>query len=341
MGEREYHALDALNYTTLARYEREGFQALTKPEEPATDAQVFGSVVDVLLTRPDRFNDEFVLMGSGNKTEKKTREIVIELWRKFHDKYGRLQDIPKDELLYVLNEYTWYMNWTEKTRLHKVADDARWQGLYGTYDDSKTLVDDISYAKAERCALALRSSEPTQWLFFPDTPGIERYWQQKIVRDIAGIRFKGMLDEVIVFHGDRRIVPVDIKTMKDPAYMFPKSFVRWGYWIQAQLYTALLEELVKDDPYYKDFTIDPFEFAVVSKTDNSVLLWTYDKTASPETVTVQDKAGNIIVMRDYMTIAGEVEAHLAKGDGMPRGIDKNSSNDILFAIGDTLCGCQR
>lgn len=337
ISEKDYHADRSLNYTTLARYEREGFQALAKEEEPATDAQTFGSAVDVLLTRPGSFDDEFMLIGSRDKVEKKAKEIVIELWKRFHDRFPRLQDIPKEDLLYVLNEYTWYTNWTEKTRLHKIADSDLWRSMYDTYGSDKTFIDDMTYAKAESCASALRRAESTQWLFFPDTQNIERYYQQKIIRDIGGMRFKGMLDEVVVFHNDRRIVPVDFKTMRNPAYMFPKSFVRWGYWIQAQLYTALLRDLVKDDPYYKDFTVDPFEFAVVSKADSSVLLWTYDEAPGSGTMTVQDKRGNAVVMRDYMTIAGEVSAHLAKSDGMPRGIDKNRSNDILLAIREAYC----
>ena len=55
-----------------------------------------------------------------------------------------------------------------------------------------------------------------------------------------------------------------IKTTSFYEDEFPQaSFLKWGYYIQAQCILLFLDTICKKDEYFKDFTILPFEFIVI------------------------------------------------------------------------------
>ena len=70
MSEQEYHAHSAWSYSQIARYAREGFSAITNIHNPitATAAMEFGSLLDAMLTQPEKVNDMYaVLETTQNK----------------------------------------------------------------------------------------------------------------------------------------------------------------------------------------------------------------------------------------------------------------------------------
>ncbi len=61
-----------------------------------------------------------------------------------------------------------------------------------------------------------------------------------------------------------------------PAYDFPEHFVKMRYDIQAALYTRVLQKVVEKDNELKYYTILPFLFTDVSRTDKVPVTYEID-----------------------------------------------------------------
>ena len=80
--EEEYRADSALSYSTLSRFEREGFDGLNKLfEKTETPSLIFGSMVDTLLTGSvEEFNERFVLVQDFGLSDT-LRQITKNLYK--------------------------------------------------------------------------------------------------------------------------------------------------------------------------------------------------------------------------------------------------------------------
>ena len=101
VDEPTYRADPALSYSTLARYEREGFNNLDKLfDRIETPSLVFGSCVDTLITgNEEEFNQLFMVAELDNSLSDTLVTIVKKLFNDFKDKYHALKDIPEETAL--------------------------------------------------------------------------------------------------------------------------------------------------------------------------------------------------------------------------------------------------
>ena len=101
VSEPEYRADPALSYSTLARYEREGFNNLDKLfDKIESPSLVFGSAVDTLITGSEEdFNAQFMVAELTAPPSDTLVIIVKRLFEIFKEKYPSLVSIPDDDLL--------------------------------------------------------------------------------------------------------------------------------------------------------------------------------------------------------------------------------------------------
>ena len=85
-----------------------------------------------------------------------------------------------------------------------------------------------------------------------------------------------MFDLIIVDHNNKTIRPCDLKTTGKDEHEFCKSFIDWKYYLQATMYTAILQDIISKDEYFKDFTILPYEFIVINKYTQTPLVWIFE-----------------------------------------------------------------
>ena len=83
--ESEYRGDPALSYSTLARYEREGFNNLDKLfDKVDSPSLVFGSAVDTLITgSEDEFNEHFIVAQLDNPPS----DTLITITKRLFDIY--------------------------------------------------------------------------------------------------------------------------------------------------------------------------------------------------------------------------------------------------------------
>lgn len=324
--EDQYRADSALSYSTLSRFNREGFDNLAhlfdKIESPSL---LFGSVVDTLLTGTKEEFEERFFVADFPELPDKQREIVEGI---FHAaKPGESWDKVMDAVIleYLLaNNYQ--PNWKVETRIKVIREAGREYYDLLTLADGKTVISQKLYQDALDCVETLRKSESTKWYFEADNPfnkNIERLYQLKFKGSYEGINLRCMADLIIVDHEKKIVYPCDLKTSFKPEWRFYKSFMEWGYWIQAQLYWYLIRQAMDEDEYFKDFKLADYRFIVISNRTRKPLVWEF-----PQTQTITDLKLGEHKLRNWRGIAKELNTYLTGDYEVPVDINMNLINNI-------------
>lgn len=280
--EEVYRADPAYSYSTLARFNREGFEHLaTLFDRQETPSLTFGSIVDTLLTgSKEEFDERFVISDLPEISDN-LATIAKLLFNSYSNKYHHLFDIPDDILSTVGAQCDYYSGskW-DTLRVKKIKEGCSlyYSKLYLAKD--KTLISQKDYDDAVECANSLKTDPMTKWYFDLDNPfdEVERNFQLKFKGEYMGIPLRCMADLLIVDYKKKIILPCDLKTTGKLEDNFYKSFIDWNYWIQAQLYWYLIRYNLDQDPYFKDFTLKDYRFIVINRYNRKPLVWDYSDT---------------------------------------------------------------
>lgn len=195
--EKEYRADPALSYSTLSRFNREGFDNLEhlfdKTESPSL---LFGSIVDCILTgTEEEFNDRFFVADFPELPEKQ-KEIVESI---FHaaEPGESWDDITDDVILRCIVDNNYQPNWKQETRIKVIREAGREYYDLLVLANGKTVINRQLYQDALSCVEILKQSESTKWYFEEDNPfdkSIERLYQLKFKGEYSGIPLRCMAD---------------------------------------------------------------------------------------------------------------------------------------------------
>lgn len=331
--EETYREDPSLSYSTLATYERAGFNGLESLyDRKETVSLTFGSAVDAIITGGEQeFNERFIVAEFPSISDKAAK-IVKELFSDNHITCRTFDDISDIKVLEAINKYEYWNNCKAETKLKKLKD----EGVSDYYDllhlaDSKTLISSDMYADVLAAVRALRESEATKKCFEPDNPfddSIEHLYQLKFKAVLNGINYRCMSDLLIVDHNAKIIYPYDLKTSSHNEWDFFKSFIQWDYQIQARLYWRIIRYNLNRDPYFKDFTLADYRFIVVNKVTLTPLIWLFDKTQAVGTIIVDNNPP--IKLRDPEVIGSELDYYLNNKPAVPTGINIVGDNNIIY-----------
>lgn len=331
VSEETYRADSALSYSTLAKFERGGFNELGKLfDKVESPSLTFGSAVDSLITGgEEEFNERFIVAEFPAISDN-----LIQIARTLHARYGDLYRsvdlIPDNVLAGVGKECDFYAN--DKYANYRIKLIKESCGEY--YDllfisTGKTILDTLTYCDVIRAVEALKMSENTREYFNgndPFTPEIEMLYQLKFKATLDGIDYRCMFDGLKVDHINKTIQPIDLKTSFKKEWDFYKSFIEWNYQIQNRLYYRILLENIKKDEYFKDFKILPYKDIVVNRYTLTPLVWDCDFTFAVGTLRFGKQQQ--IEMRDPEVIGKELHYYLTKSPRVPVGININEGNDL-------------
>lgn len=233
--EPEYRADSALSYSTLARYERDGFSNLNKLfDRIETPSLQLGSAVDALITGgEEEFNNSFIV-AEFPKISDTLISIVKSLFNEFADTHNSLINIPDIEVsgrAKILD--FWAGDKWDNIRAKKVKEDKGCQEYYKLLyiAQGKSVLSTETYNNVINMVEALKSSDATSFYFQSDNPfdNIERFYQLKFKATFNNVCYRNMADLIIVDHDKKTVIPVDLKTSGKSEYDFYKSFVQWRY----------------------------------------------------------------------------------------------------------------
>ena len=331
--EEEYRADPALSYSTLSRFDREGFANIDKVfDKQETPSLLLGSIVDTILTDgEDEFNNRFVVAEYPDIPDS-IIQIVKALFNEFSVTHRTLESIPNEEVIGFASRFNYQNNWKPETRAKVIKEKGNryYDLLYLTVD--KTLVSQDMYNDALRMVDALRTSEATKWYFAdnnPFEPEIERYYQLKFKATLHDVDYRCMGDLIICDHKNKELILCDLKTSGHEEYSFASSFLTWNYSYQARLYSRIIAENIKKDPYFKDFKLSNYRFIVVNKTTLKPLLWEFPYTHAIGDIKLESEKGYVRILKDPENIGKELSYYLSSRPNVPIGINEVGTNNIV------------
>lgn len=329
VSEEEYRADSSLNYSLLAKFERGGFDALETLKERITSPSLtFGSLVDCLLTDPLSFDKRYIVCDFPEITDK-VESTVKALFTLYGSTYSKLTDISLPNLLNVLDSEAFQKNYKNDTRVNNILlkGDEYYQTLCKTV--GKEVVSSETYQKALNCADAV-NTHPIAKEYFNNNPfeTETNYYQLKFKTKLKGISYKCMVDVVHVDYDKKEITLVDLKTSSKPEWHFAESFIHWNYEIQARLYYRIVQTILSQNDYFKDFKIKSYKFVVVCPKTLCPLIWDFEQT---------EMYGNLhfgdIVMKDPEDIAKLLlQYYTDVGRKTPYGVEVNEINSLTEKI---------
>lgn len=218
----------------------------------------FGSVVDVLLTRPDSFKDEFYVMAG----DKPSSDMMI----KFCEVYA---ETDSQEQAHAASGF--------KIGLNAVVSKFQTEGK--SYYDSlilgkgKRVIDAALMFAGNQAVNTLKSNPFTKKYFTPED-GIEILYQVPIIwkswiiqlpethsenPDEIEILYKGIIDLIRIDHKNKIIEIIDIKT---GAEGFWKAFWRYKLYLQGSMYYYGLDKVIMEAGL-KEYLVRPTKFVYI------------------------------------------------------------------------------
>ena len=234
--ESVYREDPALSYSTLSRFDREGFNKLDSLfDKIETPSLTFGSAVDSIITGgQEEFEDRFFVADFPD-TPDSIIQIVKALFNEFSDTHRILESIPNEEVIGFASRFNYQKNWKPETRADVIKKKgAEYYSILHLSQD-KTLLNTETYQDICKAVDALKTSEATKFYFAdnnPFEPNIERFYQLKFKATLNGIDYRCMFDELVVFHDTKEIQPLDLKTSckkLDREWDFPTHYIEWRY----------------------------------------------------------------------------------------------------------------
>ena len=327
VDEPTYRADPALSYSTLSRFEREGFNRLDHLfDKISTQSLLEGSMVDCLITGSREEFDELYCVADMPSIGDKEQQIANALYDRFHSSAEMFSYIPSDAILAVINEFEWQKNWRDETRVRVLSERVAMYYNLKVQAGTKTVVDRKTYDRVMAMVTALKTSPATQGYFADNDPlsPIRRYYQLKFKAKFEGVNYRVMMDLAVVDYEDQKIIPIDLKTSGHREWDFQDSFETYNYMIQSRLYWRVLKANMMKDPYFKDFTLENYRFIVVNKESLTPLVWEFPLTSSIGTLIDADNKE----YRDPFVIGKELQGYLNCRPRVPNGIDVEGINTI-------------
>lgn len=196
--ESEYRKDPALSYSTLSRFEREGFNNIEHLfDKTETPSLTFGSAVDSIITGGQEEFDSRFMVAEFPSTPDSIIKIVKDVFREFNSTHRCLSDVPDVEIVGRASAYNYQPNWKPETRAKVIKEKGfeYYNLLYLAGD--KTIIDTNTYQDICNAVDALRNSETTKFYFAPNNPfepDIERFYQLKFKACFRGIDYRCMAD---------------------------------------------------------------------------------------------------------------------------------------------------
>lgn len=335
VSEEEYRQDSALSYSTLAKYEKNGFYGISNlSDKISTPSLVFGSATDAIITGGEaEFNERFSVLDY-NITDGGAN-ICKALASLYSEQYKEFKDIPEVLVSQTAQEVGFWKDPKWNSRRYKEVCNTGDVDIYYKIltTSNKTVISSQTYTEVLAAVEALRTSESTKFYFEADNPfddSIRRYYQLKFKATLNGIDYRCMADEIIVDYKNKIVFPKDLKTSNHWESEFYKSFIDWNYQIQARLYWRIIRDNLDRDEYFKDFELANYEFIVVKKDSLTPLTWRFEDTQKKGTLKYGKKLD--IELRDPETIGQELTYYLNNECKVPKDIYLDRPNSITHYL---------
>ena len=324
LPEEQYHSYPAWSYSVIAKYAREGFSSLSTLHERTapTPSMEFGSLFDSILTRGRKTLEDYAVVDFDIPNAEK----------KVLDALATRTNIPFLEVsmttfLEAADSVSYQMKLKPDTRYQKVS---QYSDYYENIRSGKKIVSQKDWDDAMEMARIFRNDPYLKTIFgVKNTDDVEFIYQAQFVFNYViegeSVTVKFMPDLIIVNHTEKTIRIVDLKTSSMPAYEFADNFLKYRYDIQGELYTEGMKTIIHADEEYQDYTILPYLFTDISRTDKVPVTYEID-LSNGFSFTRGDK---LYQYKDWKELLAEIIVYKANEAKVPDYIRTDGPNDLI------------
>lgn len=273
-----YSSLNKLLHSPQAFY---NWYVMKERRDSLESYLVGGRVIHCLLLDRQVFNEQFIVMP-GQVPGVSNKKIVHDMYKLWKDEKDKALDLPdyKDQIL----------NWLEVNQLHqklkddkdltkagaKTGDQKRMEKVltlksleyfdYLKKSPGKDVIDQETLDRCEEAVNILRSNKVVTNLLKTDKDGfelIEVYNEMALSCAMEEYPFglKGIVDNYVIDHTAKKVYINDLKTTGKSLREFRDSVDYYKYWMQAAIYTRLVQCLHRETLEYEYI----FHFIVIDK----------------------------------------------------------------------------
>lgn len=291
IDEPSYRKMPELSYSLISRFQSVGFDPDKLQERITSPSLTFGSAVDAFITGGQEEFDKSFLIADLPSIPDSANNCVRILWEKYKDIYRHLKDIPENVLNTELQLNGFWPN-------NRYSAQARINGFFKNpvedyyqlqyISENRHILNTEAYESITAAVTALKTSMNTKEYFMEDNPfdsNTERLYQLKFKAELDGVGYKCMMDECVVIHDKKVIIPIDLKTScncNEEAFFY--NFMQYHYQLQARLYYRILVDNILRDNYFKDFKVLNYRFIFCNKDTCNPMLWEFKETPSKGTL---------------------------------------------------------
>lgn len=222
-----------------------------------------GSLVDCLITEPEKFKSTYHLQSTINCSAA-VQKIVMAVYlssRENPTATDKLIDY-KDLVLAATRQQGYQPKWKDETVITNICNEGEKYFEEIKLQEGKIPVTPEQHMLAREIVDSILTHDFTRPHLFPAGSKIEIIKQLIIDWEHRGFECKSKLDWVVIDHEAKTVQPIDIKTTDSLLSKWVESsYHRYRYDIQAGYYTMALRHYL-DECGMHDYTIAPFMFVV-------------------------------------------------------------------------------
>ena len=331
VSEPDYRKDDALSYSTIARFAKEGFNGLNNLyDRIETPSLTFGSAVDSLITGgQEEFDNNFMVADFPPITDGVLKMIKY-LFNTYKSVYRTLLDIPTNVIIEASEIQKYQLNWKPETRAKVIKEQGNTYYSLLLAAGNKTVISVETKLKVDAAVRALHESQATSFYFLRNNPlddSIKREYQLKFKATLNNVDYRCMADLILVDNENKVIYPIDLKTSGHKEWEFFNSFIQWRYDIQARLYWRIIRYNLDKDPYWKEYKLADYKFIVVNKESLTPLVWEFEDTQKEGTLMYG--INKEIKLQDPCDLGSKLSYYLNNNPIVPTNININNKNSIV------------
>lgn len=287
MTEQEYRAdSEHLNYSLLKQLDKHPSNVISN-EEVWNEGMEFGDIVDILATNPDSFDEKYAIINfekpSGQVLQ--LADYVYNLAIRNNEGFDKI--LYESHVLQGIDDLGIFKTpKDDNKRKTKLEENNFWDYLAFLFEsEGKRVIDSDRYMECEIAVSSLQSHPFTAGYFHSIPSDVQVFDQVPFFAELSGVKFKVLVDRLLVNLNKNIIEPVDLKTGWSEVENFPYTFFNQRYDIQCSLYTDVItygkpenEALRAILEQNKNINIEPYKFIVInSKPPYNCAIWSPDK----------------------------------------------------------------
>lgn len=207
---------------------------------------IIGSAVDTQITMGQKeFNIDY-FTSEVNKPSDTVVSIINKIFDEFDfegvDVPPRLEDLP-DQILESCAYHSYQPRYKSETKITKIVTEGGDYFQELIESRGKQILSSIESNIVSNIVMSFKSHRFTA-KYFKDREGIDIFYQVPIYFEMFGVECKALLDMIIVDRKNKKVYPIDLKTMGGHVTGFPSAIKARRYDFQASFYSSALIELI-------------------------------------------------------------------------------------------------